>query len=907
MEHLANILKSLFAYQDGDEILRRANLLRDTVNAKNNNCVEYLYRETKESTLMNLLQKVNIYSTIDQKSIIVQVFQSKWSQPDFSIPSLCFTERATVFNGILHFCHSTLSIKDHDPICRFPRLLRWHALSSLLGEDIFTTSYFASRDLAARQIRNFFGWDAVIGHDNEELNALLSRPIADIHMHLKGSSFNFDLSWISIMNNFIPMQSKFEELNLQYRESFEWDQDIYAKIRRAAAIRIYLANFVGMWKNSVTAAVLDLALNPNPELTGKINESLNSFHENPDKLPDYAYFQNIIDKRNKHLIETYGDTLCFPNEYLSDNRETRVKSKYRVSEILSSERKLMYLCFRQIFVEGKSIDNDFATLFYAYLTYKTTLRQQILQLNEQVGFKNFSKFETRKDIFIDQKYTDFIYKSAICHFLNQSDNRFLEARLTPKTTPEGIRKKILDITAAIKDSTDDYIGLLRRFGIILHFIKNRDPQDEKGFRHRYLRDEIKKQCFAIVRFREDRSNWEKNPLAGFLVGIDAANSEVMCRPEVYGQAYRFLRGLSLRDSVNPNQPNDLKFTFHVGEDYLDIADGLRAIEEAIIFLGLKHGDRIGHGLVLGTDVAQYYEMRYFTICASKQILLDNAAWLYHKGRRIGCSVKLLEYFECIFRKYFHEIFCADFAKSRNQYYLFLEGKDDNIPDYVRHIKKLDNIDDYYLSWLIRANSPKFGEELQKLAENNYYDGLEKLWIEASMSHHPAVKMAIYNSNARELFDAYHREDIMKRGDEADIIHIPESMRKDFIMLLSSIQEQLMSKIEKKRIGIECNPTSNYKIGEIETYDQHPIFKFFNSGLNTPFKRHDLLVSINTDDLGVFSTSLDREYSLMALAAERYFCKDGANTPRQVIDWLDNIRKMSIEQSFINFKDINKYL
>lgn len=43
MEHLANILKSLFAYQDGDEILRWANLLRDTVNAKNNNCVEYLY------------------------------------------------------------------------------------------------------------------------------------------------------------------------------------------------------------------------------------------------------------------------------------------------------------------------------------------------------------------------------------------------------------------------------------------------------------------------------------------------------------------------------------------------------------------------------------------------------------------------------------------------------------------------------------------------------------------------------------------------------------------------------------------------------------------------------------------------------------------------------------------------
>ena len=400
MEHLANVLKSLFAYQDGDVILRRAALLRDTNEEINNSSTEYLYREPSESTLINLLQRVNLYSTIDQKSIIVQVFQSKWSQPDYSTHSLCFTEDATVFNGLLHFCHSTLSIKDHDPICRFPRLLRWHTLSSLLGEDILTTSYLASRDLAAGQNRKFFGWDAVIGHDNEELNALLSRPIADVHMHLKGSSFNFDISWISIMNNFVPIRSKFEDLNVQYRESSDWDQNIYVKIRRAAAIRIYLANFVGIWKNSVTTTVLDLVLNPNPELRSEI---LKSLHINSNQLPDYDYFQNLIDKRNKYLIENYSDDLCLPYEYLSDNRKKGISNKYRVSEILSSERRLMYLCFRKIFSKDTHLDHSFATLFYAYLAYKSSLRQQILQLNEQVGFKNFSKFESRKDIFIDPK------------------------------------------------------------------------------------------------------------------------------------------------------------------------------------------------------------------------------------------------------------------------------------------------------------------------------------------------------------------------------------------------------------------------------------------------------------------------------------------------------------------------
>lgn len=143
--------------------------------------------------------------------------------------------------------------------------------------------------------------------------------------------------------------------------------------------------------------------------------------------------------------------------------------------------------------------------------------------------------------------------------------------------------------------------------------------------------------------------------------------------------------------------------------------------------------------------------------------------------------------------------------------------------------------------------------------------------------------------------------MIQRGYEGDTILIPHTLRSDFIALLMEIQEQLLNKIEEKRIGVECNPTSNYKIGESERYDEHPIFRFYNKGLYTPFKRHDLLVSINTDDLGVFSTSLEREYSLVALAAERNYCKNFNNTPRQIIDWLDNIRKMSIEQLFITHK------
>ena len=37
---------------------------------------------------------------------------------------------------------------------------------------------------------------------------------------------------------------------------------------------------------------------------------------------------------------------------------------------------------------------------------------------------------------------------------------------------------------------------------------------------------------------------------------------------------------------------------------------------------------------------------------------------------------------------------------------------------------------------------------------------------------------------------------------------------------------------------------------MSNYDEHPILKFYNSGLNTPYNKHDIAVSINTDDQGV---------------------------------------------------------
>ena len=116
-------------------------------------------------------------------------------------------------------------------------------------------------------------------------------------------------------------------------------------------------------------------------------------------------------------------------------------------------------------------------------------------------------------------------------------------------------------------------------------------------------------------------------------------------------------------------------------------------------------------------------------------------------------------------------------------------------------------------------------------------------------------------------------------------------------MVDKVRERLLCKVERLHIAIECNPTSNLRIGDMTSYIEHPIFRFNNYGLKTPYPPHEISVSINTDDSGVFSTSLEREYALMGIALEKTDDENFRNSPRAVKEWLNRVRKMSVEQRF----------
>ena len=133
----------------------------------------------------------------------------------------------------------------------------------------------------------------------------------------------------------------------------------------------------------------------------------------------------------------------------------------------------------------------------------------------------------------------------------------------------------------------------------------------------------------------------------------------------------------------------------------------------------------------------------------------------------------------------------------------------------------------------------------------------------------------------------------------------------YVQAVAEIQKALQIEIADRGIAIETNPSSNFLIGTFRRYEKHPIVRFYNKGLIHDAEKlrecPQIQVSVNTDDQGVFNTSLENEYALLARALE--LLTDQNDRPLynkdDIYGWLDQIRKMGNEQSFGYLADMKE--
>ena len=820
------------------------------------------------------LDDVSPIRTKDQVESIYALLCSKWMRENDGIKSFSFAPTPTVFNVLLHFSADILREYANEPVCRYESLLRWHDLTSLVGEDLLTTSYFAAKDLKQGIKRTFFNWKDIVSHDNAALNNVFSKRMIDLHYHLYGSIFVFDLNWLSLMNDVAERKECFQEIQQYLNPSHvisvnERNVNLYHRVIKAAAIRLLLFWYIdgslsdGMMKSFYDSTIDLLASNEDVWMeSGRqpLQQRIQVARLEKGYVYDNPYQRRAV------LDYAISDGIMVNSS----------KNKEYLYSVLSGERHLMYCMFRKIY--GGECDCLMATCFYIYLLIKGEFRSEIVQLNDSVGFANFSDYQGRKYLFLKKGsvYDAIAPQIAIASSLSDGQ-KWLEARITPCDSYRSLDKFINKIEDSVNKGLltfDIKDRLKERYSIILHFIKNRDTKikrlESKTMfpRHYTLRKRIKKESLALSEWRSRCMSQDRTLQ---IVGVDAASSEIACRPEVFGQGYRFLKNFHSASGYRKDL-HELGFTFHVGEDFLDIVDGLRAIRESLIFLNLENRDRIGHALVLGTDVEKYYMKRGYYVSMTKQMLLDNIAWLYFEGSTCVGFNKIAVYLKSQFEKYFNEIYAKSIAQNKNDLFSI-------------------SIEDYYQSWFLRGDAPH-----KYMNPNSLDETLSSFYDLYAFNERAEVREARSNPKACYLYYLYHYDNMVyDEGSKSEQVKLNE----DMIFVIKQLQSKLLSEIERLHISIETNPTSNYRIGDFDRYDEHPILQFFNYGLNHEgTAEHSVTVSINTDDKGVFSTSLEREFSVMAAALEKK-CDigNGGNSPRMIYDWLDRIREMAFEMEF----------
>lgn len=395
-----------------------------------------------------------------------------------------------------------------------------------------------------------------------------------------------------------------------------------------------------------------------------------------------------------------------------------------------------------------------------------------------------------------------------------------------------------------KDNKESFWKKDVKLGFVIHFIRRPQSRDvrEEVIPYERLRREIARQSAVLHLFRR------KYPaLAKYIVGIDVANLERDCPPEIFTPYLRLLRGdVEIRRDLHRNNPfceawhrlaergeaahpvdlPQMGLSYHAGEDFYHPIDGMRNMDAVVRGGKMRSGDRIGHGLAAGWDLARFDETRGPSLQIPKGELFDNLVWIHHRLTEIGSrDIKALRIIEVRIRKLGREI--------------YKEQLD---------LDTLHNL----LMWRHRMppHRPSHG----------YLDPEQRIW-------------------EKELFDPKCRAERRER------VRSLESFR-DLSETLVGVQKHFVEELAAKRIVIELNPSSNLATSAIRNLAKHPFFNYYN------ILGDKLNVSLNTDDPGVFATRIELEYELMLHA----MTSSGFDT-EAAIDLLEKVRHTGMESVF----------
>lgn len=560
-----------------------------------------------------------------------------------------------------------------------------------------------------------------------------------------------------------------------------------------------------------------------------------------------------------------------------------------VRQDLVGERALLYRLFLWL-KHGRDITDVERAAVHAYLLVQNlTLASLKHPVDGRSGLRRFAQDYAGARA---REVSESDYEERLVQASRTGAVRWLEARLSPSGNPRAKLRK-LDYAARRRRNAQQPQDVLSHWrarhapareqaasvpeiGVIFHFIRKMDcalPRRARPhpIRHAVLRTEVWKQAHTLL------AAWRDPAVGHLLVGLDIAGKETDAPNEVFAPAIRFLRAAVASPleeipawrrprSRSGLHPSPLRLTCHAGEDFDHLISGMRAVDEALTFLEMEPGDRIGHGLALGYWPRDWAEACGGTIHHHAGPWLDDLVW---------------------FRSQLLDV---------HDYGVVVADVDTRIADLAFHIYGRDypeasSVNLLEQAWRWRKEDPNVAKLLDDTTGMGRRDAVFLPGSGSSFGRYSLNERG-YDPRRPEvaLWRAYEDDvNVRRRGQETLEVSIPER----WLPAMERVQEQMLAKLCTRRIAIEINPSSNLSIGFLRDMREHPVFRWLGPEMNTtsaPF------VTVGSDDPGIFATELVHEYAFLASAAARR----GAS-PLSIQSWLEHLRQTSIDFSFIKMR------
>ncbi|MCP4149580.1 MAG: hypothetical protein GY757_17675 [bacterium] len=530
-----------------------------------------------------------------------------------------------------------------------------------------------------------------------------------------------------------------------------------------------------------------------------------------------------------------------------------------------------------------------------YIIYHTHHWQEATQSGKTTGLRRFQYyFDSHHREILSRNKAD-VQGFAIERLSKIKPLRLVEGRLSPPSTGAS---KYLPWVAAFAQQVK--AGHLDKFGIVVHFKKDnykkkkwkRGKKDVLDLRYGKIRRLTRSDSVNLFRLLST-----PNPVVPFIVGIDAANLELTTPPEVFAPAFRFLREYPIKlrrrsftkekfgkydDIAALVKGRRLGMTYHVGEDFRHLLSGLRAIHEVIEFLKPLPGDRLGHAIALALKPEVWAAQVGYQTVISRQEWLDTLVWLHHlmgPGHDLIGQLAVEDQIQLQSRMIYGKPVQGNDPSDRNV------RESEWMPATLYDSWRLRQLDPYSV---VTGHTMKSKFSIRQWGESTE----QRRWSNIQISVLNEVDQHVGTDAAFELVrDYWYDPGVRDRGDQIITIDMQDK-KKLWLEVFAEAQLLLQTQVRDKHLVVEVNPSSNRFIGPMETMADHPIFQ-----LTLDKQQHlerQIRVTINTDDPGVFSTSLPHEFYLMG---ESLLAR-GVPEP-EVVEWLNWLRKNGAEYSFLH--------